>query len=212
MRVAFCIALATVGLTGGSYAAIVNGDFEDPPQTSGAFSTGTPPGWTTPGGAAGVWHVVSLGYFDTLAPSGVQVGYINSGSMAQQTSDVLLEGNTQVDLYFGRRKDGFQGSSKVELYAGGSVAAGVVTGGTLLASLDVAQTDVAVGAWEAFSLGYTALGSDPSLGQALSVRIEKTSGSQIDFDQVVLTTPVPEPASLGAIALGLGFLAKRRRG
>lgn len=192
-------------------AAVVNGSFEDPVlANAGDFSSSGIPGWTAAGGSLGVWKLPHPTYFPADAPDGDQIGYSNGTAIAQQLPDVLVPGLQLASVLAGRRDDQYAGSFDFELWASGTVANGVVTGGTLLDSAHFDHTPRPVGSFRRLVLSYEAAGDDPLLGEPLALRIVRTGGVQMDFDRVTL----PEPSGFAATALPgllLGALARRRR-
>ncbi|MBX3112427.1 MAG: PEP-CTERM sorting domain-containing protein [Fimbriimonadaceae bacterium] len=194
-------------------ASLTNASFEEPPQSLGAYSSDGIDGWTkSSSGSAGVWHLPAGSFFETDAPDGVQIGYSNALFIAQQASDVLGLGTTNLSVMGGRRTDGFAGSFMLRLWAGGTVADGVVTDGTLLGETLYDHTAHDPTSFSLVKIEYEALAGDASLGKLLTVQFERTAGSQMDFDDVRLSAEsVPEPATLLALGAGVLSLARRRR-
>lgn len=196
--------------------AITNAGFEDPALAVGIFTSGGIVGWSNSPGTSGSWRPNSPSHFTTPVPEGGQVGYINSTSIAQGLTDTLQVGSYDLSLQVGRRVDGFVGNTTVQLFAGGTVANGDVTGGTLLSSASLAFANIVAGTFQPLTLNYVAAINDPSLGQNLAIRIVKTSGSQIDFDAVRLqSNAVTVPESPTGIFAAIGLIAfvvgKRRK-
>ncbi|MBC8135772.1 MAG: hypothetical protein H8F28_07805 [Fibrella sp.] len=198
---------------------VANAGFENPSLAVNVFTTGGIVGWTnSPGGDFGSWRPNNPNFFTTPVPEGVQVGYINGISIAQGLTDTLQAGSYDLSLQIGRRVDGFVGDTTVQLFAGGNVANGVVTGGTLLSSASLSFASIVVGTFQPLTLNYVVANNDPSLGQNLSIRIVKTSGTQIDFDAVRLqsnaVTVVPESPTglLAVVGLVVFVIGKRRKG
>lgn len=193
---------------------IDNASFEDPALGFGAFvysGSGAIPGWTTTatGGAdRGVWNTVASG------KDAFQIAFIYGGnSFAQDLSHSLLADSVYtVDYLFGR--PGTSGvSGRVELWAGGTVANGVVTGGTLLAWQG--QISTTSGDMVAYSFNYQTPSSGAPVGENLSLRFAHSSPAPatfISYDNFqVSVAPIPEPAS-AALAVGaIGLLGLRRR-
>lgn len=188
-------------------ASLINAGFENPALSSGNFNN-TIPGWTTNGGS-GVWNLPSSGFFNAPAPEGDQIGYLNGVSLAQVSSTALVEGANTLYFYGARRSDGFAGSFRTELYAGGTATAGNIVGGTLLGSLDYIHTDYAPTSFTALSIAYTATSGDSLIGQMLGVRIVKLS-NQANFDDFRFEA-VPEPATMLALGAGLAAFLRRKR-
>jgi len=211
---------------------VQNASFEDPTQGANQFTAfGAISLWSSSGPAAGyngigVWHPASPTYFSVPVPDGKQIGYIGDGtaagvgqSIAQQTTGTVVAGTTYtLSAYFGNRNDGFTGLASLQLYAGGSVLDGTVTGGTQIASVLVDGTAIAKGHFALFDASFTA--GTAFAGELLSVKIVDaggtgTAGNQIDFDKVRLTTStVPEAGtliSLVGLVAGGGLVAFRRK-
>lgn len=192
-------------------AEVVNGSFEDPALGSaGEFSAAGIPGWTASGGSLGVWRLPNPTYFPVAAPDGSQIGYSNGNAIAQQLPDELVPGPHFASVLAGRRDDQYAGSFDFELWAGGTVADGAVTGGTLLDSAHFDHTLYPAATFRRLLLSYEAAGDDPLLGEPLALRMVRTGGVQMNFDRVTL----PEPSGVAATALPallLGALARRRR-
>jgi hypothetical protein len=193
-------------------ADVVNGSFEEPPlANAGDFNTAPISGWTAAGGNLGVWRLPHPTYFTVPAPDGNQIGYSNGVAIAQQLPDVLAPGLQIASVMAGRRDDTYAGSFDFEMWAGGTVANGVVTGGTLLDSAHFDHTLYSASTFHPLVLEYEADVEDPLLGQPLALRIVPTGGIQMNFDRVTL----PEPSGFAATllpAVVLGHLARRRRG
>lgn len=192
----------TLVLLGGSIqalssASLLNASFEDPPLPPGQYiATGTE-GWIN---GTGVWHIPTTGFYQANAPDGLQIGYTNNARMAQQSSNVVGVGTNSVTLQAGRRHDSFAGSFNLNVYAGGNVSStGVVTGGNLIATANFDFTTVAIDSFTPITASYTALPGDPNLGQFITVQLERTNGSQVNVDDVRITSP----ASTTVLATGL---------
>lgn len=205
-------ALAGVSVMPSAIAQVINPSFEDPFIAGNFVNLATIPGWSlNTGGEAGVWVLPASLLFNTNAPDGRQIFFSNGPSLAQQISNTLTEGTHTFFAQAGRRGDGFAGSFAMRMYAGGTVANGAVTGGTLLGTTNFDHTTIATNSFTPISVSYTAAAGDPLLGQLLSVQFVRTSGVQVNFDAVTYNDQVvPEPATLGLLALG-GLLMQRRR-
>ncbi len=194
-------------------ASVVNGSFEDPVIATGTYTTVSIPGWSKgPTGDFGVWNIPLAGFFNAEAPDGTNIGYMNGHFLAQQTDNVLAVGETTLTLMGGRRHDSFAGSFTARLIAGGTLADGVVTGGTLLSESTFSHIDHDPDSFSLVTVTYDALDGDASLGKLLTIQIERVGGSQANFDDVRLhVDAVPEPGTMAALSLGLTALIRRRR-
>lgn len=188
-----------------SQAQFVNGSFEDPSLPLGSFTTDGIDGWSHTG-TAGVWHADA---FTDPIPDGTQVGYVNfGGAVAQVSTALLTEGDNTVSFWAGRRIDGLEGQMLVEMWGGGTASGGGIIGGTPIGFDIINATDVAVGAFQQFTITKSLLAGDPLIGQAIGLRFAIISGSQVDFDKVQV---VPEPISMIAFAGGAFALRRRKR-
>lgn len=191
---------------------VVNGGFEDPALTAGQFTysnSGGVPGWSgTPRANGfqdfGVWHTGWAGKV------GNQVGFLYWNYGLGQDLGVAVAADTvyEFGLLVNRNV-----SFSLEMYGGGTLSNGVVTGGVLLGS----QYFAAAGSnsdLKPVSLVVTTPGSGAGIGDNLIIRIaaDVTSGNYIVFDEAKVTAvPVPEPLTLSVMGLGALALAARRR-
>jgi hypothetical protein len=187
--------------------AVGNFSFEDPILADGASNVGTVPSWSVSGtgGGGGVFNPIVGTHFTSEPPHGSQTLYLNQGT-AFQVLAAVLTANTQYSLQvdIGRRlpPTAFPGYT-VELLAGS----------TPLGS--ESSLTPALGAFSTSTIMYTALGTDPLLGQPLQIRFTSVF-TQTNFDNVRLdAAPVPEPATVALASNGLlivGALRIARRG
>ncbi len=203
--------LALAGSLGAAPVTVNNFSFEDfNPLTIGcgtdcAFNITTIPGWTGSGssGSFQPGNPSNTDYFDFI-PNGAIVAYTNSNAISQVVGNVVANTTYTLLVEVGNRKDrNFPAAGIVKLLVGAT-------------EYTAAPVAVAEGGWSTFSVVYSALASD--VGQALTIRLS-ASEAQGNFDNVRLNaevspngnSPVPEPAGLGAVGLGLLAVARRYR-
>ncbi|MBS1723098.1 MAG: hypothetical protein JSS66_09125 [Armatimonadetes bacterium] len=194
--------LLLAALSSGAQASLLNPSFEYPVQAAGGYNVDGIPGWK---GGTGVWHIPTSGFFEANAPHGLQIGYTNGQAVAQQSSNVVGVGDNTVTVMGGRRHDGFSGSFKLNVIAGGSINGdGSVTGGILLASSMFTYTQYPIDSFHLLTATYTAAPGDPNLGQFITVQLVRTEGSQIDFDDVRVTSAGAESIAPSSFSINLG--------
>ena len=202
-----------IGLASISSAQLINGGFEDPALSAGTYTNTGINGWTyAVGNPLGVWHnVIGDGYWLENAPEGNQIGYTNGSSISQVSGTLWGVGENKLELYIGRRLDQLSGDLNVEWWAGGTASGGTFVGGNMVLSATFGIGGIPLGRFLGEQVTDILNSGNPNIGLPMGVRIVLVNGGQIDFDNVRLTSPVPEPASLCALGIGALALLRRRR-
>lgn len=210
---------AIVGTAGVASATLINGSFESDVAGVNNLTVGTPiTGWSTGGTGQGSWDIrdsTGLGpwtpFWNQTAPDGNQIAYINDGPIAQQTGYMLEAGVQTLGVSAGNRADGtFSADFSMQIWAGGTVSNGTVSGGTLLATQLIRMVNLSPGTFSRFEVSHTTLPGDALIGQLLTVRFANFAGHQINIDDVTFQA-VPEPGTLMALGAGIALLLRRRR-
>lgn len=185
-----------------SFGQITNAGFELPAYSNGGFGAAT--GWTL-NSSGGAWNIFpGYSFYNAEAPEGTQIGFCNGTAMAQQTGYLVKEGTNRVQVIACKRDTGFAASFNFQIWAGGTVSNGAISGGTLLATTSFNHLLVPQFAFTPLSLTYTASAGDPLIGQKITVRFEKTTGTQMNFDEVKIGFPAA-PISPSGIETELGI-------
>jgi len=167
-----------------------------------SYSFGPAPGWS--GGGGGQLKPGVLSGNTTLfnyLPDGATVAYTNGGALSQTVAATAVAGRSytlKVDVGF--RKDDFADVDMVALVVGGHTI--YASGATLQSSGD----------WATWTAGYTATAADA--GAPITIVLDTLNGPQGNFDNVRLTTGVPEASAWTLMLFGvgaLGFASRRRR-
>lgn len=160
-------------------------------------------------GSTGIFQPTAVPYPAGLpAGNGVNVAWINSGSISQTLGAVVLADHTYtLSVDIGQRADTSDISYQVELLAGGVVIASDTDGVNPLS-----------GEWATSVVAFTPTAGDAAIGAALGIRLTRLDGLQVNFDNILLdAAPPPVPIantmllfSLGL--LGIGFFSREKQG
>ncbi len=192
-------------LTSAQGAGIINPSFENPVLSSGGFQNGAIPGWSGPTAQSFYFGVTAQIASLPPVPSGNQAAFVNnfgtgggsptSNAIAQQLTDTLQPSAAYVlSASFGWRNDNAESIGRLEIWCGGTVSDGAVSGGTLLASKNV---KLVKGQFVRDFVTFKSLPPWNHVGEKLSVRLVGTpvanGFAQTDFDDVQLLAEQLQP-------------------
>ena len=183
---------------------VANAGFEDPQLNDGTYNEAGATGWGTFGsGTFGVWNPQGSGY----ATEGEQVAYAWRGSGSGLFGFEQVLSATVIDATYELKVD----VGNTDWYTGfpGYVVELLV--GTTVVASESSETP-GEGIFETSVLTYAAQQID--LGENMTIRLTSAGGSgkEVNFDNVRLTTNVPEPATVLLFGIGLaGLLVIGRR-
>lgn len=195
-KVALCVVVFFVasGFAGVFPIDVANPSFETLPRgglpgfcgTGCSFSAGAIPGWIDTGQGG----QMQPGTVFNFVPDGITTAWSNGGTIEQTVSAKVVDGATYtltVDL--GQRNDGPSFAASADLLLGG---------GTVIPAIG---NPPALGNWSLHTATFT--GTAANAGEMITIQLN-SSGVQGNFDNVHLTTTVPEPSSM--LLLGSGVL------
>jgi len=195
----------------------INTSFESPALTDGAY-TESIDGWTTvnAGGFAGIVNSTQAGYnaeYTDPIPDGDQIAFAKNFAFYQYLGTTVRPGTYHLSFYAG---------SQLSNPAPGTFIAGFMTADNNVAEVadliwgsgDATTTGPGLtpGKWSKIDLDWIVDPDNASIGQQLYLNFWANSDNFVHFDKVdVSFTPVPEPATLLLLTLGL-FSVKTLRG
>lgn len=199
MRKIIISSLAAAALMGWALPAaaqnlVVNPSFESPALGNGAVRQDSIPGWT-----GTVDGVNNFGEFHNTASiaakDGTNLAFINSApnlpqGLVQSIGTLAVGERYDASAWFGWRNDNPGSNVALELWVGGAVSGGNITGGTRVASHAPAMVQ---GGWVQGVVNYTVPPADAGKTLRLRLATVSASGAQTNFDQVSLTKAAPTP-------------------
>ncbi len=229
LRIALLATLALLAArqsSAGIDVPVTNYSFESPALTNGDYQGDgnypapfTIPGWGSDGANGnGVQNFIGTGAYGngSVLPGtadGKQAVYVNSSDVYQDVGKLLANTTYTLTVAAGNQPGYGPGSSgEIEL-VNGSNAGGALLSGAPVGPNGDPNHPLAIGNFTDFTTTFTTGGS---VSGDLTIVLAKTSGNQVDYDNVRLTaSTTPEPASLvvwGLVIAGGIVVSRRRRG
>jgi hypothetical protein len=164
-----------------------NSGFELPVQNPGGFTSTVPPGWVTlsPFVTMGVWNPQGWGAYTPDKYVGAQIGYINSGKLEKRMPSVIKGDSTWALRWKVGRRPGFNGGLTIKFFAGDILMGEQV---------DTLATLPDNGTFAERSIEFYVPPDSPAIGLPVLFTLEKTIGSQANFDDFRLESSDPGPA------------------
>lgn len=164
-----------------------NSSFELPQMVSGGYTIAVPPGWVSlsPATNMGVWNPTGWNAYTPDKYVGAQIGYINNGKLEKRMPSVIKGDSTWALRWKVGRRPGFNGGLTIKFYAGDILMGQQVD---TLASLPPDGT------FAERSIEFSVPADSPAIGLPVLFTLEKTIGSQANFDDFRLESSDPGPA------------------
>lgn len=191
LRTLFFAALAGVAASMGGTAVaanvpIANGGFELPQMSAGGFTNSVPPNWVSLNAVSmGVWNPIGWNAYTPDKYVGAQIGYINNGKLEKRMPTVIKGPSTWALRWLIGRRPGFNGGLTIRVFAGDIL---------LGEHVDTLATLPVNGTFEERSIEWTIPEGSAAIGLPVLFTLEKTSGSQANFDHFRLESSDPGPA------------------
>lgn len=183
--------LATLGATAatalGANIPMFNSSFELPVMALGGYTSSVPPGWVSlsPSVNMGVWNPQTWGAYTTDKYVGAQIGYINGGKLEKRMPSVIKGDSTWALRWKVGRRPGFNGGLTIKFFAGDILMGQQV---------DTLATLPDNGTFADRSIEFYVPADSPAIGLPVLFTLEKTIGSQANFDDFRLESSDPGPA------------------
>lgn len=231
--VAVCLSLFQAVAAHAAVVAVPNFSFENPTlapgqftQTSGLGDSTAIPGWTVSGTVpviAGIRRNSDPTTQFSSLPDGNQFAYVGTRVTGNQGNMVLTAPTGNLPTIVagtGYTVTVAVGRNIHNTFGAGSLELDLTANGTVVASTFLDVNTVTGDTFKDISTTLSPAASAAFAGQQLSIRLVETNTSPAgsgDYNEVALdnvrlvTTAVPEPASLGVLALGAAALLTKRR-
>lgn len=183
--------LAAIGLATataiGANIPFYNSGFELPQMVPGGYTVQVPPGWVSlsPATNMGVWNPATWNAYTPDKYVGAQIGYINSGKLEKRMPSVIKGDSTWALRWKVGRRPGYNGGLTIKFFAGDILMGQQV---------DTLTTLPENGTFAERSIEFYVPPDSPAIGLPVLFTLEKTIGSQANFDDFRLESSDPGPA------------------